>query len=236
MPDGSIFCSKCGSKLDDIANEEEENINQKIDADKKEGTKTKIISGDKKINLKQKRIMLFAIVGIALIIGSIVGYKCYDKNKKIKEAAKYHQQYEVNFAKTTLNILTEDYLCGQMCEQISDTWRNAIDASEDFNTKLSDLHSQWDSNGALKERETAKNNIEKNMKKLQNPPKDYEEAYKLFVDLYSTYGQIYSQATSPNGSLVSYNQDVEQKESAFNQLYDKIKVIEPNIESIGKKK
>ncbi|PRR80687.1 Double zinc ribbon [Clostridium liquoris] len=90
--------------------------------------------------------------------------------------------------------------------------------------------------GVLKERETAKNNIEKNMKELRNPPKDYEEAYKLFVDLYSLYGQIYSQAMSPQGSLMTYNQDINQKSSEFSQIYDKIKVLEPDIETKAKKK
>lgn len=222
----NVFCNKCGAKLQDISTNEE-NKNKPIQE------ANSLISRAKR-NLKK---IVFAVIGIIVITGSIGGYKVYANNKQVKQVQLYHQQYELNFAKTTINILTETYLCGQMCTQVSDTWRVAIEITrKDFNTELVSLHNQWDSNGLLKERETAKNNIEKNMKQLQNPPKDYEETYKLFVDLYSIYGQIYSQATSPQGSLVSYNQDINQKMSQFNQLYDKIKVIKPNIETLGKKK
>ncbi|WP_461615220.1 zinc ribbon domain-containing protein [Clostridium sp. Marseille-QA1073] len=233
----SLFCNKCGSRLHEKINEVTKDNDMRQDIyEESEGNKKQDNINIKNNKIAKNKIILIALI-LILIVGGFVGYKYYDKNKKAEEAKKYHEKYELTFAKTTLDILTETYTSQLMCSQISDTWRNAIDSSyKDFNTEIAKQQKQWEDKGVFKERETAKNNIEKNMKELRNPPEDYEEAYKLFVDLYSIYGQIYSQATSPQGSLMTYNQDVNQKSSEFNQIYDKIKILEPDIEAKAKKK
>ncbi|WP_373899153.1 zinc ribbon domain-containing protein [Haloimpatiens sp. FM7315] len=235
--DESLFCNRCGAKLVETNNAviDKEEVKQDTIEDKESNAEKS------ELNVKNKKItknkIILTMISILIIAGCFVGYKYYDNHKKTEEAKKYHEKYELTFAKTTLDILTETCAAQLMCSQISDTWRNAIDSSyKDFNTEIANQQKQWQDKGVLKERETAKNNIEKNMKELRNPPKDYEEAYKLFVDLYSIYGQVYSQAISPQGSIITYNQDVNQKSSEFSQIYDKIKVLEPDIETKAKKK
>ncbi|MEG2538385.1 MAG: zinc ribbon domain-containing protein [Clostridium sp.] len=208
----SLFCDECGTKLgesSDITEKKVEVYKESVENDesnrKKKFTKNKII-----------------LIGISLILVLVclIGYSNYNKNKK----------YEETFTRTTLDILTETYSSQLMCIEISEIWRNAIDSSyKDFNTEIANKQEQWKSDGVYEERETAKINIENNMKELRNPPEEYEEVYKLFVDLYGIYGQIYRQATSPQGSIMTYNQDVNQKTSEFDQIYDKIKVLKPEI-------
>lgn len=66
---------------------------------------------------------------------------------------------------------------------------------------------------------------------LKNIPDNYKSAYTLLVELYSKYGQIYDQATNSTGSLTSYNNDVNTRLNDFNEIYDKIKVLVPEVAS-----
>jgi len=237
--EGSVFCNKCGCKLADEKKEDdpEPNSNQNIDSSKN-SKQTIQTTEQKNVKVKKNKTIksLVIVVSILLVISTIGGAIVFKINsdKKAKQAA--YEKYELNFATATIKILTEAYICETMCNSISVTWRNAIESSyKDFNTEIRIMQDKLKNDGSLDERQKAKDDIEKTMKQLQNPPKDYEEAYKLLIDLYGYYGQIYSQATSPQGSLLTYNQDVNQKASEFSKTYDKIKVIKPDIESKAKK-
>ena len=230
IPESSVFCNKCGAKTDDTieAHDSDETMQEIIEQENHNHIEQDDVNVTDKRKTSKTTVIVVVVLMIIVISGSFVGYKYY-------AAKNYHEKYELNFATTTLSILTETYASELMCSQISDTWRSAIDSRyKDFNTEIANLEERWETNGFLKDRKNAKDSIEKNMKELQNPPKDYEEAYKLFVELYSIYGQIYSQATSPQGSIITYNQDVNQKESEFSKTYDKIKVLQPDIETKGK--
>lgn len=179
-------------------------------------------------NSKKKIVIWVLILCVIIIGGSLGGYEYYSIQQQKKVEAQ-HKAYADKFNKTTLDIIGQTLLCEAMIDETSQTWHNAIYNTSfgDFNIALSNLHQKYTDNGALSDRETAKNNIEKEMISLQNPPDDYKPTYNLFVELYSKYGQIYSQATSPSGSLQTYGQDTESKASDFNEILDKIKVLKP---------
>jgi hypothetical protein len=179
---------------------------------------------------KSKVIILVVIFLIVSIIGGIIGYNYYTTKKKHD----YEIQYQTNFSQATLDILNQTIVCEGMTAMISSSWNSAIDNDEDFNTALENVHKAWEDGGNFKTLENKKSSIEKEMIKLQNPPQDYQKAYDLFVELYSKYGQLYNQAVSPTGSLTSYNNDVNEKSSDFNEIYDKLVVVRPELKSLKK--
>ncbi|WP_017413476.1 zinc-ribbon domain-containing protein [Clostridium tunisiense] len=183
---------------------------------------------------KRKKIII-SIILLVTIVGSILGGFAYKK-----QAA--HKKYEYNFNVTVLKVLGETIEIETMCSKISSFWHDVIFGNMfvfkengelgDFNDSIKQLQKAWKDNGTLSKREQAKAEIETQMKSLQNPPKDYESAYALLVELYSIYGQIYSQGTSPTGSLTSYNADVDKLFSDFNKIYDKMTILKPELKKI----
>lgn len=171
----------------------------------------------------KKKIILSVVLILVIIVGSVGGFIF----KKEKDKQKQKNNYALTFTETTIEILSETVISEQFCNLISKTWRNAIDDREDFNTAISDVLKKQSS--TVSDLKKNKDKIEEKMKGLQNPPADYKDAYSLLVELYSTYGQIYSQAVSPTGSLTSYNGDVNGKASDFNKIYDKLAVLRPEI-------
>ena len=222
IPDDSIFCNKCGNNLKD---EMDSNIGTHIEDNIKDEPE------DNPIKPKNKRTAVIISLSIILvIIGGLIGFKIYSDKKQAEEVMNNFIIYEGKFITNTVSLLSETYLCETMCSNISSAWRKAIDDDRDFNTAITDLIKAWEDKGILKEREDAKAKLEVSMKDLQNPPEEYVEAYKVMVDIYGYYTQIYSQAINPQGSLTTYNQDVDKKASEFSSLYEKLKVIKPELE------
>jgi len=165
-------------------------------------------------------ISLFTLL-IFLVIGVIFEYSSYLNQK--------HIEYETIFTKTTLDILQQAILCKEMSQLTSQTWYNNIYnisyTNLDFNTSLPNLHNAFQNGNTLKNRESNKSDIEKEMIKLQNPPKDYVIAYNLFIKLYSKYEQIYLQATKPRGLFSNYNNSINEKSNEFYLIYDKMIIL-----------
>ena len=144
-----------------------------------------------------------------------------------------HIEYETIFTKTTLDILQQAILCKEMSQLTSQNWYNNIYnisyPNLYFNTSSVQLCKAIQNKDAFKNTKAKKNDIEIEMIKLQNPPKDYIIAYNLFIKLYSKYEQIYLQATSPTGSLSNYTNDINKKSNEFYVIYDKIIVLKSKL-------
>lgn len=218
---GSMFCNNCGTELitngTDLVNDEANIIREQF---------------KQKNKFRNKKVYISICVILCIIGSSVYGYFYIQQQKQ--------KQYEILFLTTTASIVSEELNSALMCEEISTTWSNAINLSsyyykKDFNEEIANLKKKWDNDDTLRQRKDAKNKIEENMKKLKDHPKNYEEAYKLELDLYDSYGQIYSQAINPTGSLITYNKNVEDKISEFNKIYDRLTIIKPDIKSTQKK-
>lgn len=215
--EGSSFCNKCGYELGKVMNSD---LNQNEENHIKKSNKKKIF------------LLLSILLVLIITVSGVIGYKIHNENIKKQEELKAKnalKQYQTDFITNTINLLGETYLTETMCTEISDTWRKAINSDKDFNDEIASLFNKWKYLGDLQKRDDAKNKLEKEMKDIQNPPKEYEEAHKLLVDIYSTYTQIYNQAISPKGSLTTYVQEVNQNISDIDKLYEKLKIIEPEI-------
>jgi len=60
--------------------------------------------------------------------------------------------------------------------------------------------------GKNEELELKKDEVASLIRKLNNPPQEYKDAYDIAFELYSNYENYISFALSPSGSLISYNQ------------------------------
>lgn len=212
--EGSKYCFQCGGSLiqneADYENSHEEN-------NKKEAVKT-----------KKNYIKIISIASIVVIMLIGVGIY-YNYNQNIKK-------YESNLNNAMTQILIETYLCSNMCNTISEKWKSAISDGYNFNNAIKKQIESWTNDNTIKKRKEKSDKLEVMMKELKNPKSDYKESYDLLVELYSLYGRIYEQAIQPTGSIITYNSDVNSKLSEFNKVYDKIKVIKPEIEGQVKDK
>ena len=65
------------------------------------------------------------------------------------------------------------------------------------------------------------------MRKLKNCPNQYQEAYNALLELHGIYSQLHSLASSPTGSLLSFNNRVNDLESEFTRIEGKLKIYMP---------
>lgn len=97
----------------------------------------------------------------------------------------------------------------------------------DFNTSLAYLYTDSDTEITIDSIKLSQASVKSIMKKLQNPPKEYEKAYDTLSELYSTYQRITALAISPEGSLSSFNNNRSEKTSEFMELFRRIETQLP---------
>lgn len=65
------------------------------------------------------------------------------------------------------------------------------------------------------------------MKDISSPPDKYKNAHPKLIELYGIYSQIYSQAKSPSGSLVSFNSSINDLQSKFIKTSNELNALIP---------
>lgn len=154
-----------------------------------------------------------------------------DSSDKVLECQdSLDQIYSTKFDGTAAIIYINTLSVEIRCYLISEAWDDAIDNGDDFNTAIQTLIQNWEESGSITSLEESKDGIDTAMKELQEPIESYSEAYSLLVDMYGLYVQLYDQATSPSGSLMTYNSDINDLASEFEKVYNQITVIVPNVE------
>lgn len=155
-----------------------------------------------------------------------------DSVEKVKESKDaYTNMYVENFEFVAAKIYLETLLAELKCAYISETWSNAINsrAKKDFSNEIAKLITEWDEKGLIQEATESKEMIDIQMKSIQNPVPEYEEAYTLLLDMYGLYIQIYKQSLEPTGSLLTYNSTLKNMYSDFDKVYNQLIIIKPEI-------
>lgn len=192
-----MFCTKCGEKIES---------NDKFCNS----------CGSLKENKHLNKSRLFVV--LAIIIFCVVGFIGYIKHK---------EKVELDSMQNIANLIAESSVsCGQMIEEISSTWTKAIEEStrRELSTDIYDMlitsmgtgqtpeeaiseliNKKWSISEKLEKRKMEKLKIEEELKSFKGTKN--VAVYDKLTEYYLVYEKIYFAATSPSGSLLSYNTD-----------------------------
>lgn len=172
-----------------------------------------------------KKILLFPIISMALIV---LLNSCSDFNKKGKPLFKdLLELYDLSLTK---------------CKTIQQVWSSAIfDKKYALSTSTNfDDYYVPDFNFAIfrMEQETAISSINTNIdsltskvsKNIETISDKKNPSYDKLLSLYTNVIELSKNARTPTGSLQSFTEDVNQKESQINMLITEIKARNPEFE------
>lgn len=205
--ESTIICKECGI----------ENQSKRKTCDKC-GAPLKV---RKKLNKKAKIIICCCIL-LIVVIGTITGIIIHKKNVE--------KDYNKLLIKTGATINIYGSLAEYTCYEIADVWHDAIwnKYNSDFNDDIEDYLDENES--SIEKLKSIKDEIAIDMKKLKKVPnKDYEEAYKEIVNLYSSFSTLIDMASVPSGSYNQYSSKYEDAWKEFKATYSKIKILIPEV-------
>lgn len=201
------FCANCGAKLD-TGNLTQANANP-------QNTVLNGIeySNSTEVTVKEKRskkplIILAVIVALAIVVGSLF-FIYYQK-----------QAYKTNMRSVLVEISNGAIKAEQIGNLVISVWYNSIwQVSDDttdqftktngkfndnFNNSLDKLYENADFNNSLNDLRDNQKSVLNYMQKLNNPPKDYEEAYNQLKTIYQDYLTLTQLVLSPSGSYNTF--------------------------------
>lgn len=158
------------------------------------------------INISKKHLII-AISAIAFICVALVGHHFYAISQYEKNAKEFKAR--VSTLQVPMAYVLDDYLTN---------WRSAIfdHRAEDqigISTYCNDFSTAI--NWRMIANKTSVNlinsyfyDLERLMKKMENPPSKYEKIQEKFMSIYNKMYRLKSQCTSPEGSLQSFSNEV----------------------------
>ena len=201
---------------------------------------------EKKSIPKNKLIIIIATVAI-LVCGSIVtGIIIHNNNVKQQENAK--KDYEQLLIKTGGKTYIYGLVAQMRCYDIGQVWYSAIFKKRyDWDSKY---YSYYDSDfnkainnytvankDALLKLSNTKDEVAGDMKKLKNMPNDsYKETYDSIVEFYGVFSKLVDAATSPSGTYQNYITNYKKYSDDFEESYNKLKLLLPEVSSYKEKK
>ncbi len=161
----------------------------------------------------------WAITGavMVVIIGAGVGGYAWHQHEVVKAEQAYNNQLGL----TAVNILLQSKLADTMCQKYATDWNNAIDLSSSLNDDASSTinnfisldENGYEIDGTMAKLKSSKQKIDTEMQSLVTPPSKYQQAYNQVLQMYNSYTKLESEAESPQGSLIEFNQNVNQLSS-----------------------
>lgn len=190
---------------------------------------------------KKKKIMLFSILGLVLLLifGSITALTINKQNQE--KAAKVAAAKVVNDYHDNLLLLELDMYTGasdsetlsnltgkvwyntiyQVPDDTTDkyTYNSNVGFNPDFNTSLQKLFADQSIKDTISKIESNQKTVSSLMKKMQNPPKEYQTSYETLSKLYVAYQGLTDLAVNPSGTLTTYSESKNTKANDFVTLY-----------------
>lgn len=244
--DNDIYCSECGTKLsiNDIIcpncgcpNEFSNTPDESIPPQKVEVTK---------VNLKPsigKKAFVIILILVILGGGAYYGYTKLEAQKAKEEAARLSQEYEANLIEISY-LMLEGAADAENCgNTIKSVWSNAIwkekDAEtdkytrnnngsgsfyEDFNDALGNLFADDSFQDKLESISNNQQEVTSLMRKMNNPPDEWKDAYNELKVFYDEYINLTNLAINPTGSLQSYSTDFNEADTNSINAFSKLKL------------
>lgn len=185
---------------------------------------SQIIDLKKQKKKKRKKIIAAILVLVLLLSGWAI------KNV----------EYYANMGNITYMIVNSTVDTVEAGNLISSVWYNAIHHKrdtdtdkftmqngrfvDDFNLALDNLFADQDFMADIAKINDDRENVKEVMKKLNNPPQKYAEAYSVLQTFYECYMQMTALVINPTGSYNTFSEDfIEYDKELFN-LYEKMEL------------
>lgn len=234
LDDGSLFCNKCGHKV----NYESESTLQVAS--------TLLVSDTEKNSqkgkTKKKSVAVIIIVVAILLVGTGGGYWYYIDQQK-KEAIKQEaliEEYKSNLASAVLRMMAFSLISENVCNLYSTVWKLSIESRSsitvngkrayDFNEAILYQREELQDKNILSAIKENTDEVDTLMRKLNNPPIEYQKSYDYLVELYGLYTQYAEQANAPTGSLLEFNKKTNELSSQISKLYKQFKILLPSLD------
>ncbi|WP_102348431.1 zinc-ribbon domain-containing protein [Bacillus sp. Marseille-P3661] len=234
-----ISCPECSREISDKV-KSCPHCGYPLDGEQESTQKVELTSVNLKMEKRKKKKLLTLIISL-LVVGLLlgVGYSVYSKQQSEKIAAEYAENVDL--------LLIEMVASGAQAESLlnltAKVWVNTIYEEEDFktdqytkkygyfeddfNVSLARLFADENTKKTIESIETSQDNVADLMKKLQNPPEDYQKAYETLSELYSVYQGVTDLAINPKGTLTSFNSNRNERIDKFMELLNKIETQLP---------
>lgn len=158
---------------------------------------------------------------VILFVVIFVSMNIENEHKKIAEEKKKESEYLMAAANFYNGIESFEMYSTLVLFGYSDTWSNSIKTQKDFNVEL--ISKKKESDPMIKRADIIYTEMGQQLKLVSEATKKHPDLYK---DVYEEYKNIYSvvtalneQVSSPTGSLISFNQNV----NSLQQEYKKAK-------------
>lgn len=222
LPEGVEACPNCGCPVS-IQEDVVEESPQKVEV-----TSVKL----QPIAKNTKKFIVIAVVAIIAIIAAIFIGNNVKQQKLAEEEAQRKEAYASNLETTSFTMLMGAIEAEDAGNLIKKVWYNKIydeydsetnkytRGASDFNEALSNLFSDSEFRVTLSSIETNQDTVAGMMKKLKNPPEEYEDAYDAIKELYDAYTKLTNLAISPSGSLQTYSENFNAADTEVVNCYE----------------
>lgn len=223
IPVNAEVCPQCGCPVTVKNESSDESVPQKVEI------ASVNLSTVKK---SAKKYIIAAIVVLVLIIAGIVIGSIIKSN----QSAKNSEDYSENLKAATTTMLLGASEAESAGNLIKSVWYNTIyeerdtatdkytrsngyGFNKDFNDSLSALFADSSFQSKISSIKSNQEIVSNLMKKLQNPPEEYEEAYEAIKEFYDAYLELTGLVISPSGSLQTYSSNFNNADSEASNCY-----------------
>lgn len=189
---------------------------------------------------RAKKIISIVVAVILLCVGVTVGVTQYKTKQEEKAYRERLSSYSYNLGTVVGKMLSGAATSEKCANLIRNVWHNAIykkfdDETDkytrkgyswvtDFNEALNNLYSDTWFNLKIEEIESNREEVNAYMKRLVNPPAEYEEAYEKITELYSAYYDLTDCVTNLKGSYNTFVSTFNEADKRVLKYYEAVKI------------
>lgn len=207
------------------------------------------MEGSKPKKNKKTVIIISSIIAIILIVGGTIGYKVYKEKQYRKDivATSYLminlaadcERVDNNYISLWEGIIdsndgwSRDYIATKIGVDRENFKANTTplqvnDKAYGFNSVLKCYMEYNENTGVNKSLEDKIKLIDGQMKKLNNPGDKFKPAYDSLLKMYKALSMFESYSVNPQGSLVSYKEDISKLDNEIISNYHVFETQLPN--------
>ncbi len=147
-------------------------------------------------------------------------------------------EYKENLISASNRMSTCEFYAEYLIGDIYTAWHNAVfskydkynKGNYDFNAAIQAYYKDPSNAESIKNYKTINiAELDSLIKKLQNPPEEYKEAYNAFINAYGTFSRVYELAIMATGTLKTYSEQSNELFNTFATQYGVLKAHLPEI-------